>query len=210
MNTIKGFLIIIFVFFVTKAFAAQDKLTKKGYEEAGNEKAIILYGLNWGRQWGCSGFDNAQLQNLTFSRIDSVSGELVGGDIALNNTAKLFSENVFQSHAIIIDPGEYALTGFDIKVSKSSIGVSHIKGEGEGTFKVQAGEIVYIGYFGLDCVGDRPIPWRYYIQKEDFEHYVDQFKIKYDFLTDKQVVYRLFQTNEFGREGKRGRFYLRD
>ena len=68
-----------------------------------------------------------------------------------------------------------------------------------GTFEVKAGEIVYIGDFGLDCAGDQPIPWRYYIQKEDFGRYVAQLKKEYKFITDKQVIYRLFQTNKFGQ-----------
>lgn len=196
MNKIRGLLIFIFLLFASTAFAGYDKLTKRNYEEFKNEKAVILYGVNWGRRWGCAGFDNAQLQNLTFSRIDS---NLDREDIILNNSAKLFSEKSSEPYAIIITPGEYALTGYDIKIGRSSREVSHIKGAGEGTFTVKAGEIVYIGDFGLDCAGNEPIPWRYYIQKEDFESYVAGFKGKYKFLGDRQVIYRLFQTNRFGQ-----------
>jgi len=196
MNRLKGLLIIIFVLFTSKAFADYDRLTRENYEEYKNEKAVVLYGVNWGRKWGCAGFDNAQLRYLTFSRIDSASNN---EDIVLNNPAKLFSENSSGSYAIIVNPGEYALTGYDIKIGKSSTGVSHIKGKGEGTFKVNAGEIVYIGDFGLDCAGGEPIPWRYYIQKDEFDSYVAGFKEKYKFIDDKQVIYRLFQTNKFGQ-----------
>lgn len=196
MNTLKCFLIIMFVLFASEAFAGYDKLTKTNYEETENVKAVILYGMNWGRQWGCAGNDNAQLQNLTFSRIDSASNN---EDIVLNNPAKLFSESTSGSYAIIVNPGEYALTGYDIKIGKSSAGVNHIKGKGEGTFKVNAGEIVYIGDFGLDCAGGEPIPWRFYIQKDDFDSYVAGFKDKYKFVGNKQVIYRIFQTNNFGQ-----------
>ncbi len=196
MNRLKGLLIIIFVLFTSKAFADYDKLSRTHYEEYKNEKAVVLYGVNWGRKWGCAGFDNAQLQNLTFSRIDSASNN---EDIVLNNPAKLFSENASGSYAIIVNPGEYALTGYDIRIGKSSTGVNHIKGKGEGTFKVNAGEIVYIGDFGLDCAGGEPIPWRYYIQKDNFDSYVAGFKEKYKFIGDKQVIYRLFQTDKFGQ-----------
>lgn len=195
MNRLKG-LIIIFVLFTSKAFADYDKLSSTNYEEYKNEKAVVLYGVNWDRKWGCAGFDNAQLQNLTFSRIDSTSND---EDIVLNNTAKLFSENTYSSYAIIVNPGEYALTGYDIRIGKSSTGVNHIKGKGEGTFKVNAGEIVYIGDFGLDCAGGEPIPWRYYIQKDNFYSYVAGFKEKYKFIGDKQIIYRLFRTDNFGQ-----------
>lgn len=193
MNRLKGLLIIVFVLFTNKVFAGYHRLTMMDYEKSKNEKAVILYGVNWGRQWGCTGSDNAQLQNLTFSRIDSASSDLGRENIVLNNPAKLFSKNTSDSYAIIVNPGEYALTGYDIKISKSPTGVSHIKGRGEGTFKVNAGEIVYIGDFGLDCAGGEPIPWRYCIQKDDFDNYVDGFKEKYKFIGDKQVIYRLFQ-----------------
>lgn len=196
MNTLKVFLIVIFILFASEAFAGYDKLTRNNYEESKNEKAVIIYGVNWGRRWGCAGFDNAQLQSLTFSRIDSNVGR---DEIVLSNSAKLFSENTSESYAIIIEPGEYALAGYDIKIGKSSTGVSHIKGRGEGTFRVNAGEIVYIGDFGLDCAGGEPIPWRYYVQKGDFDSYVSGFKEKYKFVDGKEVIYRLFQTDNFGQ-----------
>lgn len=209
MNTFKSLLIIIFFLFASDAFAGYDKLTRGNYEEYKNEKGVILYGVNWGRKWECAGFDNAQLHNLIFSLIDSSSGNLIGEEIVLNNPAKMLARNVSESYAIIVEPGEYVLTGFDIKVAKSQSDVSHINAKKEnlfengrpigGTFKVNAGEIVYIGDFGLDCAGNEPIPWRYYIQKEDFESYATGFKERYKFIGDKQVIYRIFQTNKFGQ-----------
>lgn len=203
-------MIIAVVFVTSEAYAGYEKLTKAHYEESKDKKAVILYGVNWGRKWGCAGFDNAQLHNLTFSRIDSVSSNLSREDIVLNNPAKLLARNVSESYAIIVEPGEYALIGFDIKVAKSQSDVSHIKIKNKdlfengrpvgGTFKVSAGEIVYIGDFGLDCVGNEPIPWRYYIQSEDFESYVAGFKKKYKFAGDKPITYRLFRTDKFGQE----------
>lgn len=189
-------------------FADFDRLTKKSYEEFKNNNAVVVYGVNWGRQWGCSRFDNAQLQSLTFSRIDPNSDSLDGENIVLSSPSKFFAKDASQSYAIIVSPGEYALTGFNIKVSNSYREVGRIRGDindlfknGKpigGIFQVNAGEIVYIGEFGLDCV-DEPLPWRYYIQKEDFSRYVTQFKKEYRFLADRQVIYRLFQTNKFGQ-----------
>ena len=208
MDKFKFILLIIVILSAGEAFAGYEKLAKSNYEKTKTEKAVVLYGVNWGRRWGCAGFENAQLQGLTFSRIDSASKNIDGEDIVLNNPAKLLAQNVSSAYAIIANPGEYALTGFDVKIAKSVTEIGHLKAEGKdlfengkpvgGTFKVNAGEIVYIGEFGLDCAYE-PIPWRYYIQKEDFQSYVDGFKEKYKFIGDKQVIYRLFQTNKFGQ-----------
>ena len=40
----------------------------------------------------------------------------------------------------------------------------------------------YIGDFGLDCASDKPIHWRYYIKKDDFDSYVAGFKKKHKFI----------------------------
>lgn len=207
-NTVKGLLVIALILSANEAYADYDKLTRSNYEESESVRGVILFGVNWGRQWGCAGFENAQLQGLTFSRIDPASDNLSKENIALRTPAKLFSKNISISYAVIVDPGEYALTGFDIKVAKSSREVGHLRGEeadlfengnpAGGTFEVGAGEIVYIGDFGLDCAGDEPILWRYYIQREDFESYVAGFREKYRFVADKKVAYRLFRTDRFG------------
>jgi hypothetical protein len=201
------FVLAIFIFTVNDAFAGYVQLTKKNYEESKADKAVVIYGVNWGRQWGCAQFENAQLQKLKFSRIDPESNKLNGEDIALNIPSVLLAENISNPYAIIVDPGEYALTGFDVKIAESVRKIGHLKAESKdlfvdgkpvgGTFKVNAGEIVYIGNFGLDCAYE-PIPWRYYVEKNDFERYVNGFKKKYKFLADKQFIYRLFQTDRFG------------
>jgi hypothetical protein len=202
------FATFIIIISASEVFASFEKLTAKNYEKYKNNKAVVIYGVNWGRQWGCAGLENAQIQNLTFSRIDSASGVPAGEDIVLNTPSKLFVDNVSKTYTIIVNPGEYSLTGFDIKIARSASDVRHIKVKDKdlfengkptgGSFNVNAGEVVYIGDFGLDCANE-PIPWRYYIQKEDFERYVAGLKKKYKFLADKQIVYRLFKTNKFGQ-----------
>jgi hypothetical protein len=68
-----------------------------------------------------------------------------------------------------------------------------------GTFTVSAGEVVYIGHFGVDCHGE-PTPWRFYVDgKEEFDRYIDGFHKRYPFTKDVPVTYRLFQTEHFGQ-----------
>lgn len=193
-----GFLILPLIFTMNKAFASYDKLNKKNYQNAKDEKAVVIYGANWGRQWGCAGLDNAQLQNITFSNVNNKAD-----DITLTIPSKLLSEDISKPHAIIVNPGEYALSGFDIRIGRAMNQVDHIKWTDDGnsnggSFKVNAGEVVYIGDFGLDCT-KKPILWRYYIQKNDFDRFVSQFKKEYKFIANKEVIYRLFQTNMFGQ-----------
>ena len=124
-----------FVLSATNVLADYEKLTKKNYEKSGNEKVVVIYGVNWGRKWGCAGFENAQLQSLTFSRIDAGSNSFDGETIALKTPSILFVDDVFNSHAIIVDPGEYALIGFDIKAAKSVRDVGHFIAKSKDLFK---------------------------------------------------------------------------
>jgi hypothetical protein len=123
--------------------------------------------------------------------------------------SKLFVDNKFLPYVFVIQPGEYALTAFDVKVARSSTDVAHIMGSRDnlikdgkpagGTFMVNPGEIAYIGHFGLDC-GAEPFLWRTYIDgREDFERYVGGFREKFPFAKQLPVQYRLFSTDYFGR-----------
>lgn len=202
-----GFLILISILLTNNVYAKYYKLIKKNYEGFKNEKAVVIYGANWGRHWGCGDMANAQLRNITFSRIDVVSKD-ANEELILKAPFSFSNKNIFESYVIIVDPGKYALTGFDIKMADLSQNVRHLEPDKDslisngdyvgGTFTVNAGEVVYIGHFGLDCL-ESPILWRYYIEKEDFKEYVTELKRKYTFLFDKEVVYRLFQTTKFGK-----------
>ncbi len=168
--------------------------------------AIILIQLNWGRVWKCGQFENAQLQALTFTKSPLNNAQAISLD--LETPSKLFSDNKFLPYAFVLEPGEYLLTGFDVKIARSASNVAHIKGTKEnlikegtstgGTFNVNPGEVIYIGHFGLDCAAE-PFLWRYYIDgREEFEKYVTSFRQKYPFLNQTPVQYRLFSTKTLG------------
>jgi hypothetical protein len=48
--------------------------------------------------------------------------------LELEAPSKLLVDNKFLPYAFIIQPGEYVLTGFDVKVARSVSDVAHIKG----------------------------------------------------------------------------------
>jgi hypothetical protein len=167
---------------------------------------VLIIQVNWGRTWKCGQFENAQLQALTFTKSTIDTPESVSLD--LETPSKLFVDNKFLPYAFVIQPGEYVLTAFDVKVARSVTDVAHINGSKDnlikdgkpvgGTFTVNPGEIVYVGHFGLDC-GAEPFLWRNYIQnREDFEGYVAGFREKYPFAKQVPVQYRLFSTQLFG------------
>jgi hypothetical protein len=171
-----------------------------------DDLGVLIIQVNWGRTWKCGQFENAQLQALTFTKSPVDAPEPVSLDV--ETPSKLFVDNNFLPYAFVIPPGEYVLTGFDVKVARSVSDVAHITGSKDnlikdgkplgGTFTVNPGEIVYVGHFGLDC-GAEPFLWRNYIEgREDFERYVNGFRKKFSFVTHVPVQYRLFSTQLLG------------
>jgi len=171
-----------------------------------SDLGVLIIQVNWGRTWKCVQFENAQLQALTFTKSPVDTPKPVS--LELETPSKLFVDNKFLPYAFIIQPGEYVLTGFDVKVARSVSDVAHIKGSKDslikdgkpvgGTFTVNPGEIVYVGHFGLDC-GAEPFLWRNYIDgRSDFERYVDGFREKFPFVKHVPVQFRLFSTQLFG------------
>lgn len=172
-----------------------------------SDLGVLIVQVNWGRMWKCGQFENAQLQALTFTKSPIDTPEPVSLD--LETPSKLFVDNKYLPYAFAIQPGEYVLTAFDVKIARSATDVSHIVGSKEnlikdgkpvgGTFMVNPGEIVYVGHFGLDC-GAEPFLWRNYIEsREDFEKYISGFRKKFPFVKQVPAQYRLFSTEVFGR-----------
>lgn len=171
-----------------------------------SDLGVLIIQVNWGRTWKCGQFENAQLQALTFTKSPIETSEPVTLD--LETPSKLFVDNQYLPYAFVIQPGEYVLTAFDVKVARSVSDVAHIKGTKDnlvqdgkpvgGTFTVNPGEIVYVGHFGLDC-GAEPFLWRNYIDgQNDFEKYVGGFRQKFPFMKQVPVQYRLFSSQLFG------------
>jgi hypothetical protein len=202
---------ILAVFISTSLYAAElNELTKKNYAETGAQKAVVILHVNWGRYWKCGGLDNAQLQSLTFSKIQASETKSSDATISLETPSKLNAKDSFVPYVLLIEPGEYALSNFDVKVARSRSDVGHLNGDESilmkdpkkpvgGTFTVGAGEIVYIGHFGLDCAKE-PFLWRYYIEgKKDFDRYIAGFREEFPFVQDKPVQFRLLSTSMFGQ-----------
>jgi hypothetical protein len=167
---------------------------------------VIIMQINWGRTLNCGQYENAQLQALVFTKSSAEKPD--GVSLELNTPSRLLVDNEFLPYAYIVQPGEYLLSTFDVKVARSTTDIMHIKGRKDdlieagkpvgGSFTVNPGEIVYIGHFGLDCDAE-PFLWRYYIEgRADFERYIDGFRQKYPFVKHVPVQFRLFSTQVLG------------
>jgi hypothetical protein len=171
---------------------------------------VVLLDVNWGRRWKCAGYENAELRQLSFDRVPPPkASDDATADVTLEQPSSLFARPVFTPYALLLEPGTYALSSFQMKVARS---VSEIALWGAkrsemfkdgvpqgGSFDVGPGEVVYIGNFWLDCF-QAPQPWRYYTQgAEGFKQHLAQYADKYPFLKLEGARYRLFETTRLGR-----------
>jgi hypothetical protein len=194
---------------VVAAMAAEPvELTEKAYAAEGQRRGTIVLQVNWGRVWHCGKYENAQLQQLSFSRLPLDPADRGSNDVRLTGS-KLTAPNAYRPYALLIEPGEYALSEFDVKVAASVTEIGHAHGDRStlikdgkamgGSFSVAPGEIVYIGHFGVDCGGE-PMLWRTYVEgRGEFDRYVLGFHKRFPFTKDTPVVFRLFATDVFGK-----------
>lgn len=161
---------------------------------------VVLLQVNWGRSWQCGQYQNVQIQMLEFTHTEAAN--IV---FELRTPSKLQVNDEFVPYALVVAPGQYQLTDFDVKVASSRSRVEHITletpADGKpalGTFEVTQGEVVYIGHFGLDCESE-PFIWRYYVDgRDEFERYIEGFRSQWNFMQTVPVTYRLFSTEWMG------------
>jgi hypothetical protein len=185
------------------------QLSADEFKMRGATEGIVILQVNWGRKWHCGRFENAQLEKLTFS-LSTDSTSQAPGTIDLETPSKFLVQDSYSPYALLVTPGRYVLIGFDVKVARSVQNVEHVIGTESnlivnnedvgGSFSVAAGEIIYIGHIGLDCKSD-PIPWRYYVERSDFDRYVEGFRNHFPFVGDRPVSYRLLATKLFAKDG---------
>lgn len=192
-------------------FQGTDVITKSAYTQTNSSNGVVLMDINWGRWWGCGGRENAQLISLTFDHLPANSYEDdVIPSLVIHSPSRLMVDPVFKNYAYSLEPGEYAISSFSIKVADASNKVgfltarrSQLYKNGKsigGTFVVNPNETVFIGNFYLDCAYG-PTLWRYYPEGQaNFNKQLDEYRNSFPFLNLSNVHYRLFKTTEFGRD----------
>ncbi len=207
MKSLMRAITVISLFSINSISALAVELSDEAYSEQGKTKGTILLAANWGRQWKCGEYENAQLVKLGFTNLsndkDKSSEQLI-----LETPSKLLVKPEFLNYGFLVEPGTYAITEFSVKVAKSVSDVGYISADANkllvnnepkgGTFNIEAGEVVYIGHFFLDCYKE-PIPWRYYPEgKEAFNSYVKSIKNEYPYLEKADIRFRILNTTIFG------------
>ena len=192
-------------------FQGTEAITKDVYDRTSETNGVVLLDINWGRWWGCGGRESAQLVSLAFDKLPARSLENEAEpSLAIHSPSGIMVDPVFLNQAFSLEPGEYALSGFSIKVADSATKVGFLiaqrsqlyKGEKPvgGSFTVKPGETVFIGNFYLDCAYG-PILWRYYTEGQvAFDKQIAEYKSSFPLLDLSDVEYRLFKTSEFGQD----------
>ena len=210
MSTLPKFILLTTAGLLFSSSVESAKLTKRAYKKNIEQSGVVLLDVNWGRRWNCGGYENAQLISIRLENIsaeNSQSSKYSG--ITVKTPSRTFVNSEFLNYGFIVKPGKYALIEWSIKVSKSMTDVGNLKaGEKElvvgekylgGTFDLGQGEVIYIGNFFLDCL-QSPIPWRFYTTTENYEKHKSEYKSRFPFLEDKNIVFRLLQSGYYGND----------
>ncbi|WP_341677767.1 hypothetical protein [Niveibacterium sp. SC-1] len=204
---------VLFLGLLTSAAAMAQNvpLTHDNYAQEGARKGVVLMSVRWDRKWNCAGYENAQLRVLGFDRLPSQhAAKDERADLLLDDAPLVMTKPVFDDYAFLVEPGEYALSRLQIKAAKSVSDIRYSKVERDrllkdgqpqgGTFRVDAGELVYIGHFYLDCYKE-PAMWRYYMEgRAAFDEYLAGWTKKFPELDAARVQFRLFKSPYFGRD----------
>ena len=206
MNSFKLKLIIATIFTVISMQLLAEELSADNYAKSNASKGVVLVAANWGRQWKCGEYENAQLVKLEFTNLENEA------TLKLETPSKLNVNPEFINYGYLVEPGTYAISSFSVKVAKSTSDVGYFSADKNklipdntpkgGTFNVGAGEVAYIGHFFLDCYKE-PIPWRYYPEgKEAFNAYVNSIKKQFAYLKEANILFNILDTTLFGNPYK--------
>ncbi len=210
-----NFILIAILALVTSSCATisstpiASEATPESYAAFSSTKGTVILAVNWGRKWGCGAYENAEILSLGFDRfpLSNVTNNYTP-EIFIDGPPRLLKDPVFINYALLLEPGQYALTSFDIKAARSVNDVGTFKANRthlvvnneikSGSFNVKANEVVYIGHFFLDCHKE-PIIWRYYPEDRDaFNSYLSDVSKKYPFIDTEKAIFRLFKTTNMG------------
>ena len=190
------------------------EVTPDAYGRAKETHALVLMSVDWGRRWGFCSVENVQLRTFAFDRIPiQKQGDDEAADLIMEAPPSLLAgPGAVVHYALLVEPGEYALSFSELKAARSVNDVATYRAGRRkliqddkplaGSFKVGRGELVYVGHFGLECVNGQPTIWRYYVEgREGFQHYLTtRVKAKYPFLDTEKAQYKLFRTSVIGRD----------
>jgi|CXWL01.1.fsa_nt_gi hypothetical protein len=166
-------------------------------------KGLVLLSVNWNSRASCGGFEDARLASFSFDLGADARGDDAAGDLVVDG-ARAGTVDYVHSAA----PGRYALSGFDIRVSKAERDSGGFKARRSrliangipagGSFEVRAGEMVYVGHFSVEC-RKQPTLWRTFPDgPAEFQEYLGRIKSRFPALETGKVQFRPMMTAQFG------------
>jgi hypothetical protein len=143
-----------------------SEASSEAYAKSRSTKGVVILAVNWSRHWNCGGYENAEIMSIGFDRLPiEESASDSSSEVFIDGPSRLMKKPVFLDYALLLDPGEYALTSFDIKVARSVRDVGHFAAKRShliengkpkaGSFEVKAGEVIYIGNFFWTVTNNR-------------------------------------------------------
>jgi hypothetical protein len=192
----------------------RTEVTPDAYGRTKETHAVVLMSVDWRRRWGFCAAENVQLRTFAFDRMPvRKHSDDEAADLLLEAPPSLVAgPGTFADYALLVEPGEYALTFSELKTARSvgdiavyRAGRRKLLQDGTplaGSFKADPGELVYVGHFALECVNGQPTIWRYYVDgREAFQQYLaTRVRAKYPFLDTEKAQYRLFRTSVIGHD----------
>ena len=149
----------------------KEALTERSFAGAGASSGIVMLQVNWGRYWKRGPDENAQLQRLAFRRLSAAGGDGAARDWALEPVSTLLARPAYAPYVNLLDAGEYALSGFKVKVAAPA---NDVRVANAGSDRL--------------IVDGRPA----------FDSYVDEFRRQYPYAAASAVTFRLFPSEYFG------------
>ena len=193
------------------ALADTGQLTESAYASQSSTMGVVLFDADLGRYANCGGYETVQLRRIAFNRMPlaNLQPDAAADAEITGPTIPTAAPRGFRNFAFLLPPGQYAMTRMSIRVTRSMTQVGSLEAGPDklapggtpsaGLFRVEAGEIVYIGNFKIDC--DPPMTlWRYFTEgRENFAKQLAEYKQSFPFLKLENVKYRLFETSTIGR-----------
>src|SRR5678815_645187 len=97
----------------------KQEVTAESYRNDTTKGFVVLSAL-WGRTWNCAQFVNGQLWSFGFDRLPSeITADNATADIVLEGSPS-YGGGPATNYVLMLDPGEYALATFAIKVASTT------------------------------------------------------------------------------------------
>jgi len=178
-----------------------EEVTAESYAAHRDTMGVVLMDVSWAQIQQCASYQHAQLLSFGFDRVSGPTRRAWGRHITIGTTNQLMGKPGFVSVALLVPPGGYELSTYKIGVAESisesrelTVRPDELMRNGRsyaGGFSIAAGETLYVGNFGLICMENAPLLWRFKSGlARNLTEYKAYYNVLYPFLDMEAVQYR--------------------